>query len=88
MKTYLLFGSWQIYSKEYYEFKSRYDIDNMYKDLVEKENVYLIDSNMWYKDGFLEYIITFLNEHYYNQEIKYDLVKSIDNRIKIYKLHL
>ena len=80
-------GSWMIYNKEYNEFLKKYEIENMFKALIEKENVYLVDSNTYYLKGNISEIVTFLNEHYYNnQAIKVNEIKNFDNKIYIYKL--
>lgn len=81
-------GSWRIYNKEYEEFKLKYNIDNMFRALIEKENVYLVDSNRWYKDGNINEVITFLNEHYYKNKINVRQIKNFDEKIYIYKLEL
>ena len=82
-------GSWMIYNKEYDEFLKKYEIANMFKALVEKKNVYLVDSNTYYLKGNIYEIITFLNEHYYNKEtIKVNEIKNFDDKIYIYKLEL
>lgn len=81
-------GAWTMYDSRYNNFKEKYDIDNLYKDLIEKENVYLIDSNIYFENGQIEEVRTFLNEHYFKEEIKVTEIVNFDESIFIYKLYI
>ena len=50
-------GGWDIFSKNYYDFKERYHLEGDFLDLL-KDNVYLIDGNMkWMDMYYRDYII-------------------------------
>ena len=80
-------GGWDMYTKNYYNFKERYNLDGTFLDLL-KENVYLIDGDVtWsgnYYHDYKKHIILFIKEHY-NIDVTCEMVKSFDN-IYIYKL--
>ena len=80
-------GGWDMYTKNYYNFKERYDLEGTFLDLL-KENVYLIDGDVtWsgnYYHDYKKHIILFIKEHY-NIDVTCTEVKSFDN-IYIYKL--
>ena len=80
-------GGWDMYTKNYYNFKERYDLEGTFLDLL-KENVYLIDGDVtWsgnYYHDYKKHIILFIKEHY-NIDVTCEMVKSFDN-IYIYKL--
>ena len=81
-------GGWDMYTKNYYDFKERYGLDGTFLDLL-KENVYLIDGDVnwsgnFYQD-YIKNIILFIKEHY-DTKVTYEKVKTFDN-IYIYKLY-
>ena len=80
-------GGWDMYTKNYYDFKDRYGLDGTFLDLL-KENVYLIDGDVNWSGNFYQYyiknIILFIKEHY-DTKVTYEKVKTFDN-IYIYKL--
>lgn len=81
-------GGWDMYTKNYYDFKDRYGLDGTFLDLL-KENVYLIDGDVnwsgnFYQD-YIKNIILFIKEHY-DTKVTYEKVKTFDN-IYIYKLY-
>ena len=81
-------GGWDMYTKNYYDFKDRYGLDGTFLDLL-KENVYLIDGDVtWsgnYYEDYKKHIILFIKEHY-DVDVSYELVETFDN-IYIYKLY-
>ena len=81
-------GGWDMYTKNYYDFKDRYGLDGTFLDLL-KENVYLIDGDVNWSGNFYQYyiknIILFIKEHY-DTKVTYEKVKTFDN-IYIYKLY-
>lgn len=83
-------GDWDIYNKEYYEFKERYDIENIIADLYKKDNLYIITGDVYGADNKLynnhiDIIIQYIEQHY-NKKVKYEIVKEFSNQVKIYKL--
>ena len=80
-------GGWDMYTKNYYNFKERYDLEGTFLDLL-KENVYLIDGDVtWsgnYYHDYKKHIILLIKEHY-NIDVTCEMVKSFDN-VYIYKL--
>ena len=84
-------GDWDIYSKEYYEFKERYNIDNVITDLYKKEYLYLISGDTYgadnkkYTDN-VETLIKYIKIHY-DEDVEYKIEKQFTDSIKIYKLY-
>ena len=80
-------GGWDMYTKNYYNFKERYDLEGTFLDLL-KENVYLIDGDVvWsgnYYQNYIDNIVLFIKEHY-NKDVTYEKIETFDN-IYIYKL--
>lgn len=82
-------GGWDMYTKNYYDFKNRYDLEGTFLDLL-KDNVYLIDGDVtWsgreyhnYKDN----VLLFIKEHY-GINTKCEEIKQFDN-LKIYKVYV
>ena len=81
-------GGWDMFTKNYYDFKERYNLDGTFLDLL-KDNVYLIDGDVtWsgnYYHDYINNIVLFIKEHY-NKNVSYEKIKTFDN-IYIYKLH-
>ena len=81
-------GGWDMFTKNYYDFKDRYSLNGTLTDLV-KDNVYLIDGEVWWSgklyDNYKQNIINSLKEHY-NIKVYCEEIEQIDN-LKIYKLH-
>ena len=81
-------GGWDMYTKNYYDFKERYNLDGTFLDLL-KENVYLIDGDVtWsgnYYQNYIKHITLFIKEHY-NKDVTYEKIKTFDN-IYTYKLY-
>ena len=83
-------GDWDIYNKEYYLFKERYDILNPITDLYKKDNLYIISGNVYAANNMMytnhiDLVIQYIKEHY-NKDIEYKIIKEFSNSIKIYKL--
>lgn len=80
-------GGWDMFTKNYYDFKKRYNLEGTFTDLL-KENVYLIDGDVVWSgkryDNYKENIIYAIKENY-NIDVKYTEIEEFDN-IKIYKL--
>lgn len=84
-------GDWDIYNKEYYEFKERYDIENIITDLYKKDNLYIISGNVYAANNkvytnHIDIIKEYIEKHY-NVEINYKIVKEFSNSINIYKIY-
>lgn len=82
-------GDWDTYTKNYYIFKEKYNIDNLLESLYKNDNVYLISGNVIWEENYKEYIniITkYINEHY-NVNVELEVIKEFENNIKIYKLY-
>ena len=85
-------GDWDIYDGEYYKFKERYNLDNIIKDLYQKDNLYLIDGSVASTDNKEEHnhiniIIEYIKKHY-NVKVNYKIVKDFSPyNAKIYKLY-
>ena len=81
-------GGWDMFTKNYYDFKERYDLEGTFLDLL-KENVYLIDGDVsWsgnYYHNYIDNIVLFIKENY-NKDVKYEKIEEFDN-IYVYKLH-
>ena len=81
-------GGWDMFTKNYYDFKERYDLEGTFLDLL-KENVYLIDGDViWsgnYYHNYIDKIVLFIKENY-NKDVKYEKIEEFDN-IYVYKLH-
>ena len=81
-------GDWDTYTQNYYDFKQRYDIDNLIESLYKKDNVYLISGNVIWGEAYGQYINIvkkYIEEHY-NINLKIDIIKEFEKDIKIYKL--
>lgn len=81
-------GDWDTYTQNYYEFKERYEIDNIMNALYEKDNVYLIFGKFrWGKvyNNYIDIIVEYIKEHY-NVKVEYKVVKEFNENIRIYKL--
>ena len=80
-------GGWDMFTKNYYDFKERYNLEGTFLDLL-KENVYLIDGDVvWsgnYYQNYIDNIVLFIKEHY-NKDVTYEKIETFDN-IYIYKL--
>ena len=84
-------GDWDIYTKEYYDFKERYNIDNIMTDLYKKDNLYIINGNTYGANNkiytnHIDTILKYIKEHY-NEDVKYKVIKEFSNSIKIYKIY-
>lgn len=81
-------GGWDMFTKNYYDFKERYNLSGTFLDLL-KENVYLIDGDViWsgnYYHNYIDNIVLFIKENY-NKDVKYEKIEEFDN-IYVYKLH-
>lgn len=80
-------GGWDMYTQNYYDFKTRYNLDGTFLDLL-KNNVYLIDGDVTWSgkrySNYIENIVLFIKEHY-NIDVKYEKINTFDN-LYIYKL--
>ena len=80
-------GGWDMFTKNYYDFKERYDLEGTFLDLL-KENVYLIDGDVsWsgnYYHNYIDKIVLSIKENY-NKDVEYEKIKEFDN-LYIYKL--
>lgn len=87
-------GGWYTYNKDYFNSLEKNNIDNLYKSLIEKSNVYFVDSNIWVlSSGVNQFEITikYLNEHYFEENINIELnyeIKKNDKYIRFYKLSI
>ena len=84
-------GDWDIYNKEYYIFKDRYNIDNIISDLYKKDNLYIITGSAGRANNTICYdhigvITEYIKEHF-EKVINYKVIKEFDYDIKIYKLY-
>ena len=82
-------GDWDTYTQNYYDFKERYELDNLITDLYEKDNVYLIAGHVIWGEPYEDYlniVIKYIKEHY-NIDVEAEVEKEFRNDIKIYKLH-
>ena len=84
-------GDWDMYNNEYYEFKKRYNIENIMTDLYTKENMYIITGNVYGADNkiyfnHIETIREYIYQHY-NIKVNYQIVKEFSNSVKIYKIN-
>ena len=81
-------GGWDMFTKNYYDFKERYDLEGTFLDLL-KENVYLIDGDViWsgnYYHNYIDKIVLFIKENY-NMDVQYEKIEEFDN-IYVYKLY-
>lgn len=81
-------GDWDTYTKNYYDFKERYNIDNLMESLYKNDNVYIISGDVIWNEAYKEYvniIVKYIKEHY-NVDIQCNIVKEFKNNLKIYKL--
>ena len=80
-------GGWDMFTKNYYDFKERYNLEGTFLDLL-KENVYLIDGDVvWsgnYYQNYIDNIVLFIKEHY-DKDVTYEKIETFDN-IYVYKL--
>ena len=84
-------GDWDIYDQAYYNFKERYNLDNIMEDLYKKDDLYIITGTTIGPDvtvykNQIEIVKQYIAEHY-NKNIEYDVIKEFSNSIKIYKMH-
>lgn len=84
-------SDWDTYNKEHYEFKERYNINNITTDLYEKDNVYLITGNVRVADNTInknqqDLIKEYINQHY-NKNVEYKVIKEFENSVKVYKFY-
>lgn len=77
-------GDWDMYTENYYYFKKIYDIDNLMKSLIQKENVYLISGNVIWRED-IEIVKEYIEENY-SIDVDAEIIKEFKNDIKIYKL--
>lgn len=77
LENFFHFGGWETRTKYYYEFKKRNGINNILKDLIEKDNFYI--APLLYKDEIVNYI-----EENYKYKVDCKEIENIDG-IKIYK---
>lgn len=82
-------GDWDTYTKNYYDFKERYNIDNLMKSLYKNDNVYLISGDVIWGEKYKKYIniIEKYIEQHYDINVESNIVKEFKNNIKIYKLY-
>jgi len=71
-------GGYDVFNDKYNRFLEKYEIDNLYKSFVEKENVYFVTNNR------AELIVKFLKENY-NIDSEYEIIEEF-NEVKIYKI--
>ena len=80
-------GGWDMFTKNYYDFKERYDLEGTFLDLL-KDNVYIIDGDVsWsgnYYYNYIDKIVLFIKENY-NKYVEYEKIKEFDN-LYIYKM--
>ena len=80
-------GGWDMFTKNYNDFKERYNLEGTFLDLL-KENVYLIDGDVFWSgrryNNYIDNVVLFIKENY-NIDVKYEKIKEIDN-LYIYKL--
>ena len=80
-------GGWDMFTKNYYDFKERYNLEGTFLDVL-KENVYLIDGDVIWSGNryhnYIENIVKFIQEHY-KKEVEYKKIEEFDN-IYIYKI--
>ena len=84
-------SDWDIYDQEYYNFKERYNLDNIMEDLYKKDNLYIIEGTTTGVYGkiyqnHIEIVKQYIEEHY-NKHIGYDVIKEFSGIIKIYKMY-
>lgn len=81
-------GGWDMFTKNYEDFKERYNLDGTFLDLL-KEDVYLIDGDVnWsgnYYHNYIDNIVLFIKENY-GKDVNYKKVETIGN-IYIYKIY-
>ena len=80
-------GGWDMFTKNYNDFKERYNLEGTFLDLL-KENVYLIDGDVFWSgrryNNYIDNVVLFIKENY-NIDVKYEKIKEFDN-LYIYKL--
>ena len=84
-------SDWDIYDQQYYEFKERYNLDNIMEDLYKKDNLYIITGDAVGADSLvyqnhIELVKQYIENHY-NKHIGYDVIKEFFDSIKIYKMY-
>ena len=83
-------SDWDIYNKEYYEFKERYNLDNIMEDLYKKDNLYIITGDVAGANGMynnhIEIVKQYIENHY-NKHIGYDIIKEFSDFVKVYKMY-
>ena len=50
----------------------KFGVENLYTDLVEKDNMY------FYTDSYADILCTYINEHYYDDQVSYSIVSKAD----------
>ena len=77
-------GGWDIFTKNYYDFKNRYHLDGTFLDLL-KDNVYLVDGNIRLGESYYhDYIVSSIKRHY-NKEVVCETVENFGG-MYIYKV--
>ncbi len=80
-------GGWDMYTKNYYDFKERYNLEGNFLDLL-KENVYLIDGDVYWSgrryENYKENVILAIKENY-GEEVTCEEVEHFGN-LTIYKI--
>lgn len=83
-----VFGGWDMYTQNYYDFKERYSLDGTFLDLL-KDNVYLVDGDVFWSgveyNNYKENILYAIKQHY-NIDVEYKEIEQFDN-LKIYKIY-
>lgn len=82
-------GGWDMYTQNYMDFKTRYNLDGTLLDLL-NDNVYLIDGSVVWSgvkyNNYKKSILIALKEHY-NLDVQCKEIEKFDN-LKIYKLYI
>ncbi len=80
-------GGWDMYTKNYYDFKERYNLEGNFLDLL-KENVYLIDGDVYWSgrryQNYKENVILSIKENY-DVDVTYEEIEHFGN-LTIYKI--
>ena len=83
-------GDWDVYNEEMYQFKKRYNLNNIMEDLYKKDNLYVIDGTTYLANNMkiknhIDVIKQYLKQHY-KKNIDYNIVKEF-NGYAIYKFY-
>lgn len=78
-------GDWTYQDKRYYDFKERYQLENLIPNLLTKDNIYLMDAIKTEDNKMLPYLVTFLKEHY-AQDVSVETVATFNDTYIIYQL--